>query len=125
MLNAVETGTKNLHKKFEADYKTQGKVPASPEPLDGENEEGQMVTTVLRDPWQEWRTVREEDEESDVDLGEEEKELKQEQLNEFEDLQLRVMSVIEAERKNKKAIVRNHKSVVAAHKKREADLAAE
>ena len=35
------------------------------------------------------------------------------------------MSVIEAERKNKKAIVRNHKSVVAAHKKREADLVAE
>jgi len=94
---------------------------SKPQPLEGEEGEG----LAIRDPWEEWRQVRDDDEESDVDLGEEETNLKEQQLSEFEDLQLRVMSVIEAERKNKKAVVRNHKSVVAAHKRREADLAAE
>jgi len=106
---------------FQSTFKNQKLPPRDP------TEEGDQAADGVDvvDPWQEWRRVRDEDEESDVDLGEEESNLKDEQLEQFEDLQLRVMSVIEAERKNKKAVTRNHKAVVAAHKQREADLMAE
>lgn len=65
------------------------------------------------------------DSDSDVDLGEEETDTKAEQLYQFEKLQKKVIKVIDAENANKKAVARNHKAVVAAHKKREADLNAE
>jgi len=66
-----------------------------------------------------------EDSDSDVDLGEEENDTKQEQMYQFEKLQKKVIKVIDSENANKKAVARNHKAVVAAHKKREADLNAE
>jgi len=119
-LAAAHAQKQPLHKDFKEAYKNQRPLA---DPLETDEEGASGVGVV--DPWQEWRRVRDDDEESDVDLGEEESNLKDEQLEQFEDLQLRVMSVIEAERKNKKAVTRNHKAVVAAHKQRESDLMAE
>jgi len=66
-----------------------------------------------------------EDSDSDVDLGEEEMDTKAEQMYQFEKLQKKVIKVIDSEAANKRAVARNHKAMVAAHKKREADLNAE
>ena len=72
MLAAVQSESQNLQRKFEADYKNQGSSPAP----QGSPDEGGDAQIMLRDPWSEWRAVRDDDEESDVDLGEEEADLK-------------------------------------------------